>query len=100
MKDLICKNILKVETIDNASFYIFAPPDGCRGILFSFNESIYPVSYTSPYINGNGTELDQKNQYTWYQELYPVNDTDSKNSGWRLSNSDENFTNLTVVYLG
>jgi len=100
MKDLICKNILKVETINNAQTYTFAPPGGCRGILFSFNESIYAVTYLSPYTNSSATTLDQKNQYTWYQELYPANDSDSKNAGWQLVNSNENFTNLTVVYIG
>lgn len=100
MKDLICKNILKVETINNTQTYTFAPPDGCRGILFTFNESIYDVIYTSPYTNSSTTTLDQKNQYTWYQELYPVNGSDNKNAGWYLSNSNENFSNLTVVYLG
>lgn len=100
MKDLICKNILKVETINNVSSYTFAPPDGCRGVLFSFNETIYSVVYINPYTNGSFTTLDQKNQYTWYQELYPVNVDAGKNAGWSLSNSDENFTNLTVVYLG
>lgn len=99
MKDLICKNILKVETINNASSYTFAPPDGCRGVLFTFNESIYSVEYSSPYINSS-TTLDQKNQYTWYQELYPVIGSDNKNAGWYIMNLNENFSNLTVVYLG
>lgn len=100
MKDLICKNILKVETINNASQYTFAPPDGCRGILFTFNESEYSVKYAIPYSNGSFTILDQKNQYTWYQQLYPYNIDDGKNSDWYITNLNENFTNLTVVYLG
>ena len=100
MKDLICKNILKVVTINNEQNYTIQPPDGCRGILFSFNESVENVRFYNSSTAGSAPFLDQKNQYTWYQELYPNRGNDLLNDGWIIENLNENFTNLTVVYLG
>ena len=99
MKDLICKNILKVETINNTQTYTFAPPDGCRGVLFSFDESVTSVRFLNNYTAGSAPVLDQKNQYTWYQELYPNRGNDVLNDDWVIDGSS-NFSNLTVVYLG
>jgi hypothetical protein len=99
MKDLICKNILKVETIDNTQTYTFAPPDGCRGILFSFDENIASVRFFQQFYSSSAPALDPKNQYTWYQELYPNRGNDVLNDDWVIDGSS-NFTNLTVLYLG
>ena len=60
MKDLICKNILKVVTINNEQNYTIQPPDGCRGILFSFNESVENVRFYNSSTAGSAPFLDQK----------------------------------------